>query len=79
MVGSVSALTWICAYLVVVIITGRIAYRKLMTAAAFDHDDAVDLFLAGFLALVIGMFWPVTLVGLALISIITAPRKGDTQ
>lgn len=50
-----------------------------MTTAAFDYDNAHDRFMAGFLALVIGLFWPAALVGMAMISIITAPRKGDTQ
>jgi hypothetical protein len=75
----VTVLLAIAAYVAIVLATGRIAYRKLMTAAAFDYNDSGDRFVSGFLALVIGMFWPATLIGLALISIITAPSRGDTQ
>lgn len=68
------------AYLTIAIVTARKAYQRI---AAHDSDlglhEAQDRLMGGLDALLIGVFWPIALTGLLLISIITWPGKGDTQ
>lgn len=74
-----TALFIAAVYLTITVATARMVWHRLTKGGDFEADDSEDRIFGGILGLIVGAFWPITLPGLVLVNIITAPRKGDTQ
>lgn len=65
-------------YIGIGFLIGRSTYRGLMRDG-MNENDALDVALAGFLALAVGTIWPVAVLGLGLLLWASAEADKDGQ